>query len=188
MEYIGNKTFWDEKFQNRGERILDPEQSLIDNIGYFNKGTVLDIACGDGRNALFLLRHGFKVTGIDFSEKALERLRCFAQKNNLTVITKQIDLTKDSSLNNIGIFDNILINHYRLGNAQLKELKNHITDGGIVFVSGFGEEHKVDSRIKKEDLIQSTDFEEIYESFDLIKRDSRQDERGYFVTYILKRK
>lgn len=80
MEYMGNKEYWDEKFANRGDNLLSPEKSLIDNIGYFKRGTILDIACGDGRNTLFLLKKGFKVTGIDFSSKALERLKMFAKK------------------------------------------------------------------------------------------------------------
>ncbi|MFA9376446.1 MAG: class I SAM-dependent methyltransferase [Lachnotalea sp.] len=59
----------------------------------FKKGSFLDIACGDGRNTLFLLENGFDVTGVDFSSKALERLQIFAKQNNYLVNTKQIDLS-----------------------------------------------------------------------------------------------
>lgn len=187
MEYMGDKKYWDDKFANRGDNLLDPEKSLVENIAYFKKGSVLDIACGDGRNALFLLKNGFKVTGVDFSSKALERLRKFAERNNHFVNTIQIDLIISNSLKDIGIFDNILINHYRLNKEQLEDVKNHITDGGILFITGFGYKHRVDSKIKKEDLIQPADFDHLKNCFELISYAEAQDDRGFFVTYIFRR-
>ena len=74
MEYMGTKEFWDENFENRGEKLLDPENSLVENLAYFKKGSVLDVACGDGRNTIFLIINGFEVTGIDFSDKALDKI------------------------------------------------------------------------------------------------------------------
>ena len=38
-------------------------------------GEALDIACGEGRNALWLARRGWRVLGVDFSEAAIERAR-----------------------------------------------------------------------------------------------------------------
>src|SRR5690554_6589730 len=102
MEYMGDKRFWDEKFANRNDNPLSPEKSLVDCVRYFKEGTILDIACGDGRNSLFLLKEGFKVTGVDFSIKALERLQMFAKRSNYVVNTVRIDLSKLNSLNDIG--------------------------------------------------------------------------------------
>ncbi|MEG1254723.1 class I SAM-dependent methyltransferase [Clostridium sp.] len=184
MEYMGNKEYWDEKFINRSNNPLSAEKSLVENISYFKKGTVLDIACGDGRNALFLIENGFKVTGIDFSSEALGRLNMFAKRNNYSVSTQEVDLSKTDSLKDIGTFDNVLINHYRLNKEQLADIKNHITDDGILFICGFGDKHKFDSKIRKEDLIKPTDFEEINKSFNLVKYIETKDDIGFFVTYI----
>ena len=188
MEYMGNKEYWDNKFANRSDNPLNPEKSVTENIAYLKKGSILDIACGDGRNALFLLENGFKVTGIDFSNKALERLNIFAKRNNYLVNTKQVDLSIPNSLNNIGIFDNILINHYRLSKEQLEDIEKHITDNGILFICGFGHNHEIDSKIRKEDLIQPDDFENLKKSFELIKNTEIQDDRGVFVTYIFRKR
>lgn len=188
MNYIGNEQYWDEKFENRSNKLLNPEKSLVDNIKYLKKGSVLDIACGDGRNSLFLIQNDFKVTGVDFSCKALNRLKKFAERNNYFINTKQIDLRIGNSLKDIGTFDNILINHYRLRKEQFASIGNHIVDGGILFVSGFGYKHRIDSKIRKEDLIQVTDFEDIKESFELIKYIENEEDRGFFVTYIFCKK
>ncbi|WP_346886150.1 class I SAM-dependent methyltransferase [Clostridium sp. UBA4395] len=187
MEYMGNKEYWDDKFENRSDKPLSAEKSIIENMGYFKKGSVLDIACGDGRNTLFFLGEGFQVTGIDFSNKALERLNRFAKRNNYLVHTKQIDLSVINSLKNIGTFDNVLVNHYRLSKNQLEYVGECIADAGILFVCGFGWKHKVDTKIRKDDLIQQTDFKDLNKSFKLIKYSESQDDRGFIVTYIFKK-
>ena len=187
MEYMGDKTYWDSKFEIRGDSLLSPEKALINNIGYLKKGTVLDVACGDGRNTLYLLQKGFDVTGVDFSNKALERLNAFATRAGYEIEKKQVDLSGSNSLNELNNFDNIVINHYRANKEVLKEISKHINDDGILFVCGFGHKHKVDSKIRQEDLILESDFEEIKNMFDLIKYEENEDERGFFVTYIFKK-
>lgn len=184
MEYMGNKEYWNEKFSNRGEKLLSPEISLVDNINFFKKGSVLDVACGDGRNSIFLLSKGFQVTGADFSSEALKRMKMFAENSNYAVNTVEVDLNLPNSLQSIGVFDNVVINHYRLNRRQLLEIKNHITDKGILFICGFGDKHRPDTRIRKEDLIQEADFEAIKVSFKLIRYIEKQNDAGYFVTYI----
>lgn len=188
MKFIADKDYWDKKYADRGDKSLPPEASLVENIRYFKKGSVLDVACGDGRNALFLLENKFKVTGIDYSAVALTRLKRFADESHYAVTTKQADLNSPAALKNIGIFDNIVINHYKLSPEQLATMKNHLSGGGILFVSGFGSKHPTDSKIKKEDLIQPTDFAAIEQAFDCIKYSESQDDRGFFVTYIFRKK
>jgi len=188
MEYIGDVGYWEEKFTNRENKLLSPEKSLVENIGYFKKGTVLDIACGDGRNSIFLIENGFKVTGVDFSIKALSRLEMFVRENNFTINLKQIDLSKPNSLNSIGVFDNIVINHYRLNKEQLADVEKHTSDKGIIFISGFGHKHRVDYKIRKQDLIQPSDFEDMKKSFELVKYTESEDERGFLVTYIFRKR
>ena len=50
-------------------RILEP---LID---FSDVGRALDAGCGNGRNAVYLARHGCKVTAADFSKAAIEATR-----------------------------------------------------------------------------------------------------------------
>ncbi len=52
MDYMGNKEYWDDKFDKRSNNPLSPEISLVENIACFKQGSVLDLACGDGRKCL----------------------------------------------------------------------------------------------------------------------------------------
>jgi 2-polyprenyl-3-methyl-5-hydroxy-6-metoxy-1,4-benzoquinol methylase len=62
----------------------DPYPALID---YFSsvemKGKLLDLGCGQGRDAIPLARLGFKVTGIDASKVGIEHLNRRAEAEQL---------------------------------------------------------------------------------------------------------
>jgi SAM-dependent methyltransferase len=54
----------------------DEPGRLVARIGQWAEpGAVIDAGCGDGKNALFLERHGFRVLGFDSSRTALAALR-----------------------------------------------------------------------------------------------------------------
>ncbi|WP_425449117.1 class I SAM-dependent methyltransferase [Dethiothermospora halolimnae] len=53
---------------------------------YEPKGKVLDLGCGQGRDALFLGRLGYTVKGIDISKVGLDQMNQIANNENLKVI------------------------------------------------------------------------------------------------------
>jgi 2-polyprenyl-3-methyl-5-hydroxy-6-metoxy-1,4-benzoquinol methylase len=55
-------------------------------------GRALDIACGSGRNALFLAEKGFEITGVDISAVALALAEQRAQQKSLSILWRQADL------------------------------------------------------------------------------------------------
>lgn len=52
----------------------------------------LDIACGEGRNSLFLAQHGFTVSGFDISDTGLAKGRSRAHALGLKVDFRRVDL------------------------------------------------------------------------------------------------
>jgi len=76
--------------------ITDPPKELLELIN--NKritgGEALDIACGTGNYSFYLAEHGFAVTGIDFSKKALAIARQHAASSHLPVTFIPGDITK----------------------------------------------------------------------------------------------
>lgn len=178
--YIGDIDYWDEKFKNR-KNPLGPDQELVDHLSYLKKGTVLDLACGDGRNSLYLHQEGFQVTGVDFSIEALRKLEAYSKD---AVQTIQMDFTKDG-LKALATYDNIIINHYRLPQKHMKALKSLLNEGGILLVNGFSHLHTSDEKIKKQDLINFEDFNDL--QMPCIKTHAYADQRGNFVTYIFRK-
>ena len=52
----------------------------------------LDIACGEGRNSIYLAQHGFQVTGLDISDVALAKARQRSEQKGVTIEFRQTDL------------------------------------------------------------------------------------------------
>ena len=59
---------------------------------YKPKGTVLDLGCGQGRDAIFLGQLGYQVIGIDKSIVGIEQLNQKAEKQNLGITGKVADV------------------------------------------------------------------------------------------------
>jgi len=64
-------------------------------------GATLDLACGRGRNAIFLAEHGRPVTAVDWSQAALDLLEKRAQTLRLPV--RRIQRIEDAQLARTGI-------------------------------------------------------------------------------------
>lgn len=95
MEYMGNSSYWDRKFENRGLTILPPENLLLRDVDSFHfNGCGLEVACGDGRNLVPLAKKGFDMTGIDFSTVAMERLKNYAKDSDVKIKLYQEDLSE----------------------------------------------------------------------------------------------
>jgi SAM-dependent methyltransferase len=56
------------------------------------KGEILCLAEGEGRNAVFLARFGFRVTGVDSSAVGLEKARKLAEQHGVDIQTVVADL------------------------------------------------------------------------------------------------
>jgi tellurite methyltransferase len=82
-------------------RRTHPSRLLVDALQDWPEpsGRALDIACGAGRNALYLAERGFQVTGLDSSDQALDRARRTAADHNLTVQWREQDLDELTELN-----------------------------------------------------------------------------------------
>ena len=64
----------------------NPYPELIDFFSeHSEKGRVLDLGCGQGRDAIAIARLGFEVVGIDSSKIGIEQMNQMAQKEGLAL-------------------------------------------------------------------------------------------------------
>jgi 2-polyprenyl-3-methyl-5-hydroxy-6-metoxy-1,4-benzoquinol methylase len=75
---------WDDRYQGEGLLWTDrPNRFLVAEVSGLQPGRALDLACGEGRNAVWLAEQGWQVTGVDFSCVALEKARRLAEKRGV---------------------------------------------------------------------------------------------------------
>jgi len=67
-------------------------QVFTTNAWQLSRGRALDIACGKGRNSLYLAELGFEVAAMDISTVALDEARTRAQSKQLRIDWRQTDL------------------------------------------------------------------------------------------------
>ena len=61
-----------------------PNEFVATELADLPPGDAVDVACGEGRNAIWLAGLGWRVTGIDFSGVAVERARHVAGDRDVT--------------------------------------------------------------------------------------------------------
>jgi cyclopropane fatty-acyl-phospholipid synthase-like methyltransferase len=80
-----------------GHPLAQSLRDLIEGDGALTPGTALDLGCGTGDNSIYLAKHGWQVTGVDFVAKAVEKARAKAEATKLTVNFARADVTRLSS-------------------------------------------------------------------------------------------
>lgn len=108
----------------------NPSRFLVDNIGLLPRGRVLDIAMGEGRNAVFLAYMGFQVKGIDISPEALEQANELAARSNVKINTFLADLEKGYHIEP-DAYDLIICFNY-LQRSLIPDIKNGLHMGGVI--------------------------------------------------------
>lgn len=79
MDAATDREVWNRRYADR-EFVWtsEPNRFLVEEAGALPAGRALDLACGEGRNAVWLAQRGWQVTGVDFSEVGLGKARALA--------------------------------------------------------------------------------------------------------------
>ncbi|HEX2150262.1 MAG TPA: class I SAM-dependent methyltransferase [Actinomycetota bacterium] len=84
---------WDERYSSEGYAYgTEPNEFLKESFRRIPKGNVLSLAEGEGRNAVFLAKHGYSVTAVDASLVGLDKARKLAEENEVSVELVHADL------------------------------------------------------------------------------------------------
>jgi SAM-dependent methyltransferase len=97
----------------------DPNQFLPGEVEGLPVGTALDLACGEGRNAVWLATRGWEVTGVDFSEVGLAKARGLAGDSGVSGTWITADVTTWSPP--AAGFDLVIVFYLQLPAAELAQ-------------------------------------------------------------------
>lgn len=85
---------WDDRYA--GTELIwtaEPNRFLVAEVAGLVPGRALDLACGEGRNAVWLASQGWVVTGVDFSGVGLDKARRLADAAGVPVEWIEADVT-----------------------------------------------------------------------------------------------
>ena len=119
-------------------------RDLVEGPNRLPPGRALDIGCGTGDASIYLARHGWHVTGLDFVNRALARARRKAAAAGVNVRFVQGDATRLASYG-LGPFDLVVDNGCLHGlsdegrDAYVRDVTGVVSPGGRLIVAGFPE-------------------------------------------------
>lgn len=114
---------------------------ILRNSGVPVGSSILDFGCGDGRHSIELAKSGFEVTGVDLVQESVDAARHLSRDEGVTEIRFHKADCRKAELGNcfdLGLCLYDVIGSYADEDSNFKILKNladHIKDGGYVFVS-----------------------------------------------------
>lgn len=120
---------------NNHEDGFDPARFLVENIALLPKGRVLDVAMGNGRNAIYLARLGFAVEGVDISAESVNSALEAARKAGVTIRAQVADLEGGYTIKKAA-YDLIICFNY-LQRSLLPQIKAGLRKGGVVVYETF---------------------------------------------------
>ncbi len=130
---------WDQRFKGKKFALGKKANSFLRrHIALLPKGKALDLATGEGRNAVFLAQHGFKVDAVDISEIGLTKTQKLAGKREVRVHTILADL--DTYQIKRGEYD-LITNFYFLNRNIIPRIKRGLKKGGVVIFETYFLEH-----------------------------------------------
>jgi len=157
---------WDTKFRNEACVLgTNPSRFLVDNMELISShvpGTnALDIACGEGRNSIYLAKRGFHVVGLDISEAGLEKGRQWMEREGVKIDFRlanleQVEFTEQ--------YDLILNCNFLLRDLIPKSVEA-LSPGGMLVFDTLLDSPFVPTTHKKEFLLQPGELVKIFERF-----------------------
>lgn len=123
---------WDQRYRSGNAGGEDsPTILIVEVAARLAPGVAIDLACGTGRNALYLADRGWAVSAVDGSERAIELVRQRSAARGLTVDARVADLTAPEFILPPNTFDLVLIAYY-LYRDLFAKAKTAVRPGGVV--------------------------------------------------------
>ncbi|MBI2355038.1 MAG: class I SAM-dependent methyltransferase [Deltaproteobacteria bacterium] len=158
---------WNRRFASEdsflGERPSPFLRQEIERIKRLAPGmTALDIACGEGRNSVFLAQHGFLVTALDISDVGIAKGRRRAEEAGVRVDFRQVDL---DGYHIAESFD-LIINFNFLLRALIPEEVAALVPGGLLLFDTILESPQLLATHKPDYLLRHGELVRIFAAYD----------------------
>jgi len=164
-----NRQNWDVMYQRaKGHYVYgkEPADFLKTHIDRLSVGRALDVAMGEGRNAVYLAKKGFRVDGVDFSEVALRKAKLLARENRVSINTIYADLS--SYTIKPEVYD-VIVNINFLDRGFIAQIKKGLKRGGfVVFENATVDQLKREPGLVRAYLLEKGELKEFFKDFEIL--------------------
>ena len=127
-------TRWDQRYAER-DRLwsVEPNDTVAEVVGPMTPGRALDLGAGEGRHALWLAQHGWRVTAVDFSAVGIERARAQPGADGVEWV---VDDVRTWSPPPGQSYDLVLVVYLHLADDDFRRATSWLDPGGALVVVG----------------------------------------------------
>jgi len=124
---------WNERYQ-AGEQVFDtPSPLVVQFTRDLARGSALDLACGPGRNSLYLASRGWFVSAVDGSQVAIDLLLARARERKLTIDANVADLEAEAVGVPVEVFD-LVLSCYYFQRSLIPLMLSGLRPGGLLIM------------------------------------------------------
>jgi ubiquinone/menaquinone biosynthesis C-methylase UbiE len=176
LEYLGwqidgaaaRSAEWNQIFEHGTGFEHAPNRLLVDTASHEHAGVALDVAMGQGRNAIYLAAQGWHVTGVDFSEEAIHEAQQTAAKQGAAIETVNADLkTYDYGS---ARYDLVALMYAFPAIDRLADVARAVKPGGLVVYEYFSKDAG-----RNDDAPAPGDIAKAFAGFDVLRDEVVED-------------
>ena len=170
---------WDERYaEGDWADTGEPATIVTDALPWLARpGLALDLACGAGRNALFLARRGWRVVGMDLSVEGLRILGRRARSEGLPVLPVLADAGRFQV--RPGAFDLVVNTHFLL-RGSFPLIRSALRPGGLLLFETFSvlELEELGGDIRRAFALERGELLQAFQGFQVLLHEEGVFERG----------
>jgi SAM-dependent methyltransferase len=136
---MSHEEAWDARYAESG-RIFSgkPNVALVSEISDLRPGRALDLGCGEGADAVWLARAGWRVTAVDISGVALARAAEHAAEAGVTIDFQRHDLSESFPDGEWDLVSTQFLHHWEDFDREkiLRRAAAAVAPGGTLLIEG----------------------------------------------------
>ncbi len=165
-----------------------PSPFLAEELPLVPRGRAVDLACGSGRDAVFLAQHGFTVEALDIDPEALSWASALAARNGVTITTLCCDLEQPNPPLPEDAYDLVVCMRF-LHRPLFPTIVRALKPGGYLVYETYrvGQERFGKPR-RQQFLLEPGELRRVFESLEVLRYEEPSPPEGPWTARLVARK
>jgi tellurite methyltransferase len=159
--------------QHLPQQLIAPTPWLVENFHFLPMGLALDVAMGNGRNAIYLATRGFDVDGVDVDPDVVSIARATARRFHAPIRAIIGNVEDGTHIIPIEAYDAIVVFNF-LHRPLFRDIKDGLKPGGVVVFQTYLEEQiRFGKPTNPAHLLKPGELSEVFAEFEILRLHER---------------
>jgi len=154
-------------------QLIAPTRWLVENFHHLPKGLALDLAMGNGRNAVWLATRGFDVDGVDVDAAVVAQARETGRRFHAPIRAIVGNVEDGTHIIPLEAYDVIVVFNY-LHRPLFRDIKDGLKPGGVVVYQTYLEEQaRLGKPTNPAHLLKPNELAQVFSDFEILRHHER---------------